>query len=400
MNALERVYRAVGGDVPDRVPVAPKIWVDLGARLTGTSLLDVITDPLVAMRVVVQAGRQCRVDAARLFHLPARRIRVEGNPDRGGRVLELDGGGRVLGAIDMQGGLMTTLRDRTLYNIRDPRFMAHNHFWTAEEPIVRDRADADAIAVPSRNDLEALGWGERQDRVRAEMGDAIAPLGDCSSGTMAFLVSLRGMNQAMLDLIEEPALVHRIMEKGTAIAVEKARFNLAHGVEILRLNDSVGNMNLMSPAHWRAFVFPHMKSFCDTVHGLSDRVRIYCHICGNVLPIVEDLVETGLDCIGPLDPLGGFTPGDVRKRVGDRVALMGGINTLSFVEHTPEQVRGESRQCMLEAGAEGGFVLASGCAIPRSAREDTLTALRDAADEWGRYRNGRLQNAALQTERT
>lgn len=377
--------------MPDRVPVAPKIWVDLGARFSGASLLDVIRDPLAAMQGVVDAGRRCRADAVRLFHLPARRIRMDGDPEHDGRVLELDQEGNARGAIDMQGGLMTTLHDAASYDLRDPWFMAHNHFWTAAAPIVRDAADASAIAVPTVGDLEAMGWGERQDTVLKTLGDDIAPLGDCSSGTMAFLVSLRGMNRAMMDLIEAPQLVHAVMEKGIAIAVAKARFNLAHGVDILRLNDSVGNMNVMSPRHWREFVFPHMKDFCDTVHGLSDRVRIYCHLCGNVLPIVEDLVATGLDCIGPLDPLGGFSPGDVRDRVGNRVSLMGGVNTLSFVNHTPEQVGDEARRCILEAGAHGGYILGSGCAVPREAREENLTALREAAETWGEYEAGRLR---------
>jgi hypothetical protein len=372
--------------VPDRVPVVPKIWVDLGARLSGISLPEVITDPLAAMQVVVDAARRCRADGVRLFHLPARRIRVDGDPEHGGRVYELDRTGMAIGEIDMQGGLMTVLRDSALYDIRDPRFMAYNHFWTAEAPIIRAKADVVDMAVPGVGDLEALGWGTRQDRVVAGLGDELAPLGDCSSATMAFLVSLRGMNQAMMDLIEQPDLVHCIMEKGVAIAVEKARFNLAHGVEILRLNDSVGNMNLMSPAHWREFVFPHMKDFCDTVHGLSRRARIYCHICGNVLPIVEDLVATGLDCIGPLDPLGGFTPADVRKRVGNRVSLMGGVNTLSFVNSTPDEVRQEARRCMTEGGANGGFILGSGCALPRHARAENVRALREAAEAWANLR--------------
>ena len=33
-------------------------------------------------------------------------------------------------------------------------------------------------------------------------------------------------------------------------------------------------------------------------------VKIYSHICGNVLPVIDDLVDAGIDCIGPLDPLG------------------------------------------------------------------------------------------------
>lgn len=385
MNAKERVYRAVNGAVPDRVPVVPKIWVDLGAKLTETRLLEVISEPMQALRAIAEAGRLCRVDGVRLFHFPLRKLRVDGD-----HVYEVDSAGELLGEIDMQGGLQTRLRSRETYDFESPWFTAHHHFWTVEVPIIRDQADAARICVPDKSYYEEIGWGERQAVVEAELGEEIAVLGNCSSATMAFLVSMRGMSQAMMDLIEEPELAHRIMEKGVAIALEKARFNLDRGVEVLRLNDSVGNMSVISPEHWREFVFPHMKVFCDEVHAYSPRARIYCHICGNVLPIVEDLVETGMDCIGPLDPLGGFTPADVRKRIGEAVSLMGGVDTLSFVEHTPEQLKEESRRCIIQAGARGGFVLGSGCVVPRSARAKNLRALREAADQFGGYEGGKL----------
>jgi len=97
-----------------------------------------------------------------------------------------------------------------------------------------------------------------------------------------------------------------------------------------------------------------------------------------------------LDCIGPLDPLGNFTPAQVRKRVGDAVSLMGGVNTLTFLVGTPEQIIEESIACMHQAGARGGYILGSGCVIPREAVKENLLALRGAADVYGVYENGRL----------
>ena len=395
MNAWERTYQAVSGGVPDRVPVVPKIWVDLAARLTGTDLEDVIRDPNTALRVIADAGRLCKVDAVRLFHFPARKTAT-----REGTVYEIDAAGEMVGEIDMQGGLQTRLRDPARYDVTDPYTMAHHHHWSTETPVIHSAAEAARIVVPSKEYYEQLGWGDRLDAARRDLGDDIAIFGDCSSGTMAFLVCLRGMTQAMMDLLEEPILVHRVMEKGVAIAAEKARFNIDRGIHVLRLNDSVGNMSVMSPAHWREFVYPHMKAFCDEVHSYSPRARIYCHICGNVLPIAEDLVKTGLDCVGPLDPLGGFTPADIRQRVGDAVSLMGGVNTLSFVDGTPESVRGETRRCIEEAGARGGFVLGSGCVVPRSALKENLLALREAADRYGRYGDGRLVAGAATLRRS
>ena len=385
MTAQERTFTAIDGGVPDRVPVVPKIWVDLGARLTDTPLTEVVADPLTALRVIARAGRECGVDAVRQFHFPSRRIREEA-----GRVFEVDGQGELLGEIDMAGGLSTRLRDPKYFDIGDPRFMGYHHYWSAEAPFVRDLDEARRITVPTKGFYLEQGCGQRQRQVIEELGGEVAVFGDCSSPTMAFLVCLRGMNRALFDLIEEPELVHAIMEKGAAIAVEKGKFNIDLGLKILRLNDSVGNMSVISPEHWREFVFPHMREVCDTLHAYDPQARIYCHICGNILPIAEDLVETGLDCIGPLDPLGNFAPAQIRERVGDAVSLMGGVNTLTFLDGTPEQIVEESVACMQQAGGQGGYILCSGCVVPRGAPKENLLALRKAADAYGMYRQGRL----------
>jgi len=385
MEPRERVYRAVSGGVPDRVPSVPKIWVDLGAALTGTQLTDVVADPRTALEVIVDGGLLCGVDAVRQFHFPPRRIKSED-----GRVFEVDGRSQPLGEVDMQGGLITRLFDAGYFDLEDPFFMSYHHYWSAEEPFVHGLADARRIAVPEKSYLSDLGWRERQEALLEEHAGRVAFLGDCSSATMAFLVCMRGMNEALMDLIENPQLVHAVMEKGAAIAVEKGKLNIDMGIKILRLNDSVGNMSVISPAHWREFVFPHMKDVCSALHAYDPEAKIYCHICGNVLPIVEDLIETGLDCIGPLDPLGGMKPGQVRERVGDAVSLMGGVDTLSFVRHGPEEIREEARACIEGAGRSGGYVLGSGCVVPRAAPLENIAALRRAAERYGTYEDGVL----------
>ena len=106
-------------------------------------------------------------------------------------------------------------------------------------------------------------------------------------------------------------------------------------------------------------------------------------------------METGLDCIGPLDPLGGFTPGQAREIVGDRVSLMGGVNTLSFINNTSNQIIEEAKMCILEAGKRGGYILSSGCVIPRGASKENLRALRIATEKYGVYQNGILKEVQL-----
>lgn len=329
MNAFERVYTAMSNGQPDRVPYIPKIWVDLAAKLTNTELIDVIRNPQLALDVLAEAGIMMGVDAVRQFHFPERKISVEEE-----NVFELNAKGGKRGRIDMMGGLMTYLYDVEDYKMEDPYVMAHHHYWASNKPFIEKIEDVKKICVPDKSYYKEIGWDTRQKKVMDYVGDKIALIGDCDSATLAFYEAMRGIENAMYDLIMHPELVHAVMDKGTAIAIEKGKFNIDLGLKILRLNDSIANMNVISPDSWREFIKPHMKEVCDELHGYDKNVKIYCHICGNIMPIIEDLIEVGLDCIAPLDPLGGFSVKEIKEKVGDKVALMGGVNTLSFLDST------------------------------------------------------------------
>jgi uroporphyrinogen-III decarboxylase len=385
MNSIQRFITAISGGVPDRVPVVPKMWVDLAARLTGTTLYDVILDPYKTLHIMVEAGIDLELDAVRQFHFPQRNIKIEDDI-----VYEIDKQGTSIGKIDIKGGLITHLFSEDKYNFEDPYTMAHHHFWSSNKTIVKSIEDVKKIAVPDKGFLKQIGWETRQRKIMDIAGEKIALIGDCSSATLAFYVCLRGMSNALFDLLEDPGMVHAAMEKGTAIAVEKGKFNIDMGLKVLRLNDSAANMSLISPAHWREFVKPHMKEVCDELHKYDKDVVIYCHICGNVLPVIEDIMETGIDCIAPLDPLGGFTCAQAREHSGYGVSLMGGVNTLSFVNSTQEEIVNESKDCIEGAGEKGGFILGSGCVVPRDAKKENLIALVNASKKYGVYKNSIL----------
>jgi len=372
--------------MPDRVPNIPKIWVDLGARLTQTDLSEVIQNPLTALKVIVDAALLVGADGTRQFHLPKRKIIQENE-----KVIEVNQEGKRLGEIDMLGGLSTRLYDEKDFDLTDPYQIAHQHFWSAPKPLIKNKEDVRRIVVPDRHFYEEIGCGKRQREMIELAGDKICLIGDCDSATLAFYVDFCGYQKALMDLVDNPSLVHSAMEKGVAIAIEKGKFNIDLGFRVLRLNDSVANMSVISPQLWREFIFPHMKEVCTELHHYCPEVKIYCHICGNILPVVNDLVETGLDCIGPLDPLGHFTSAQVRKIVGERVSLLGGVNTLSFLQNSPEEILDEARRCIQGAGKKGGYILSSGCVIPRGASKENVKALKIAVEKYGVYQNGILK---------
>lgn len=360
----------------DRCPVVPKIWLDLAARLTGTEPRAIMEDPARALTVVIDAAFAAGCDAARLFFIPARRTRWDGDS-----LIEVDAAGRHIGRIDLAGGWATHLERAGDFQIENPHHIAYRAFRKHEEPRVQSVADARRIAVPDRAFWEAQVAGDLS-AAQTHAGERIALIGDCDTATLAWTIDFRGMQQAMFDLVEEPALVHAVMEKGVEYAVERGKFCIDHGLRVLRLNDSVANMSVISPGSWREFILPHMRDVCGELHRYNPEVKIYCHICGNVMPVMEDLVATGLDAIGPLDPLGGFSVAEARAKVGDAVTLLGGVNTMDFISATPDELRAQAEAC-IAAGQVGGsrYILSSGCVVPPATPINNLRALRAASEQ-------------------
>jgi uroporphyrinogen-III decarboxylase len=189
-----------------------------------------------------------------------------------------------------------------------------------------------------------------------------------------------GMENALMGMIENPKLIHALMEKGTELCIVQSKLMMDNGIRVLRINDSAANMTVISPQMWKEYIKPYFTAFCSAAHAYCKDALIYCHICGDIRPIVKDMIETGLDCIAPLDPLAGVTVGEIRRMIGDDYMLMGGVNTLSFINKTPDEIMEEAEAC-IKAGFvnNGHFAIGSGCVVPRAAKEDTLKALAKAS---------------------
>ena len=97
------------------------------------------------------------------------------------------------------------------------------------------------------------------------------------------------------------------------------------------------------------------------------------------------MAETGVNCIEPLDPLGGVSVADAKKRVGGRVCLKGGVNTLTFVNGTPEEMEKETAEVLKQGMAGGGFLLGSGDDLPRESKPENIKIFVETAHRYGKY---------------
>lgn len=171
--------------------------------------------------------------------------------------------------------------------------------------------------------------------------------------------ALRGYEQMLVDIVVDPELADRILEIPHRYHLTAARKLVELGVDMIWIGDDIGTQRamLMAPATWRRLLKPRIAEFIATLKAINPAVKVAYHSDGDILPIVPDLIEVGLDVLNPIQPAC-MDPAEVKRRFGDRLCFWGSIDeqhTLPF--GTPEAVRAEVLTRLHTLGEGGGLIL-------------------------------------------
>lgn len=170
--------------------------------------------------------------------------------------------------------------------------------------------------------------------------------------------ALRGMESLLLDLIDDPAFVERLLDRIVEHNLSVMRA-LAHlpwdGVWI---GDDWGQQRglIMGCSLWRRFILPRARRMYEFARSQGWIVII--HSCGDIVELLPDLIEAGVQVLNPFQPEV-MDLAVVKREFGRDLTFLGGMSvqrTLPF--GTPAEVREESRWLLDRIGAGGGYVFA------------------------------------------
>jgi uroporphyrinogen decarboxylase len=190
------------------------------------------------------------------------------------------------------------------------------------------------------------------DLIRAKTGDRYFLLlhGDATFG----IPNGDQMVAFAMRIADEPDKLHEEAAKN----VEKA---LARGEKILRAGGLDGfalcsdycfnSGPFLSPAQFSEFVAPYLAR---QTQGYRD-MGFYTikHTDGNIMPILDQLVQTGPHALHSLDPQGGVDIAEIKRCYGNRICLIGNVNCGLMDTGTDAQVV-ESAGYALKHGMPGG----------------------------------------------
>jgi MtaA/CmuA family methyltransferase len=248
------------------------------------------------------------------------------------------------------------------------------------KPPLTRMADVFDLAVPDPYSqgrmpvmLEALRLA------RQAVGDEAA-LRSPGTGPFALASYLIGTQQWLLEVAQVEAELDEANEAAVHHALELAsdaliRFGQAcwdAGADILHCGDSLASCNVISPRTFERFSFPYLQK----VFRAWKEYGVQCallHICGNSSKVLDLYAATGADLI-EID----FAV-DMRfakQRISQRAAIVGNVDTVTeLLQGTPQSVAASAQRCIDQAGAGSGFLLGSGCIVPRHTPITNLQAM-------------------------
>jgi uroporphyrinogen decarboxylase len=110
------------------------------------------------------------------------------------------------------------------------------------------------------------------------------------------------------------------------------------------------------------------------------------HSDGNLWPILDMIIDTGIDCLDPIDPLGGMDLAEVKEKYGDRVALKGNVDCAQLLTFgTRDEVIAATRTALKKGMPGGGYILSSSNSIHSAVPPDNYLALVETLQEHGSY---------------
>ncbi len=178
-------------------------------------------------------------------------------------------------------------------------------------------------------------------------------------GTWQDACCLVGTQRLIMETFDDPAWVHELLKmlhrrkKTFMQSLKGAQY------DILELGGGDASTTVISPTIFETFVAPYDSDLIATAHEAGQRIAY--HTCGGMMPILETIAAMQPDAMETFTPkeMGGDVRlAEAKKRIGDKVCMIGGFDQYHFfTDCTEETTRAAVRHCFETAGEGGSYIL-------------------------------------------
>lgn len=352
MTSRERVSTAIARKVPDRVPVQDGPW--------GATIQRWHTE-----------GLPPRKSPAEYFNYEIVTIGADLSPRFPVKVLSEND--EFVTETTSTGGIRRNHLDRS----------------TTPEVIecpIKCKDDWPPIRARLKPDFKRVNWAsalQTYEKARAEGKFVVF-----SAATGYDLMQSYVKSESLLVLMaEDPGFVKEMIDTTSDLMLDTVMKMHREGFHFdgLWVFNDMGyrNSSLFSPAMYREIIAPSDKKRNDWCHEMG--MQTILHSCGCVKGLIPSLIDSGFDCLQPLEVKAGMDLKELKGLYGNRIALFGGISVLVMEHPDQSKIEEEIREKFKAAMPGGGYLYHSDHSIPKDVSFERYKFVMECVRKYGRY---------------
>ena len=271
------------------------------------------------------------------------------------------------------------------------RFVMHYYEITAHPLKEAESLDAvESYPWPNPGDYLSVD-GLREQAADLRRNSDYALVGYTAGSLFEQAWYLRGYPELLTDFMLNKDLAHALFRRILDVRKHHAEIYLGEVgdyLDVIQVGDDIATQDAptMSPALYREMVKPYQEELFQFIKERT-AAKLYYHSCGAVSPLVEDLIEIGVDALNPIQVSAKqMDPAELKRRFGNRIAFWGAIDTQHVLPFgTPAEVRAEVRKRIDALSPGGGYVLAGVHNLQPDIPPENIVAMYEEAARYGVY---------------
>ena len=248
------------------------------------------------------------------------------------------------------------------------------------EPVIKKHSDLDCLEVPDPDKAGRMPVIIKATNICKKTIGNEAYIEACVMGPMNLASQLRGVENLMFDIIEEPGFFNRLLDFSLNVSLRFAKRLIDAGADQILAGEALCSPNFISPSIYKEHIQPRQKIWVQTLKEYGANSTLI-HVCGDISTILEGLGATGTTC---LDVDSNTSMALAKKKSG--CAVRGNIDPSAvLLKGTEEDVKIAAKAVLDEAKDGYGMLLGSGCDVSPATPLENVKMLVTASKLYGRY---------------
>jgi hypothetical protein len=196
-------------------------------------------------------------------------------------------------------------------------------------------------------------------------------------------ICLRSFSDLVLDLFRHPEEVKAASRSlMTPLKMQGMLMVKLSGLKRVFMGGARTSAGCISPKQFEEFALPEWQEMVEYFVGKG--VTPFLHLDSEWTPFFPYLKSLpARKCVLNLDGTSDIYK--AKEVLGDHFCIMGDVPATLLRLGEPDEVDGYCRRLITEVGADGGFILSSGCTLPIDARPENVKAMLGSVHRYGKY---------------